>query len=134
LNLAISRLCNIGAQPPIPPAIHRHAPLPDLPSIELTWLSDFINVVDDLKLLDARSIGPMFAPKDRCIEVFQCLKTVLLHPDSSDQAIESAASMLVMLLPPPSQSTIPCDTDWKPFYALLKKSVHPEKNFRTGID
>ena len=134
LNSAISRLCNICAKPPIPPAIHRHALPTPLPSVELTWLSDFINAVDDLKLLDARTMGPMFAPKDRCNEVFQCLKKVILYLDSSDIVIECACSMLVLLLPPPSQTQIACDTDWKPFYLLFKQSIYFDNNFRTGID
>lgn len=134
LDSAISRLCSIDIKASNAPAIHRPSAPPALPSIELTWIADFIKAVDDLRALDARVMGPMFAPSHRCNEVFQCLKKVLLHPDSSDMAIESAASLLVKLLPPPSQSTIACDTDWKPFYALMKKSVHSDKNFRTGID
>ncbi len=103
-------------------------------SAELAWTAEFLNAVDDLKALDARVMGPMFAPQSRCNEVFQCLKKVILYLDSSDIVIECACSMLVLLLPPPSQTQIACDTDWKPFYLLFKQSIYFDNNFRTGID
>jgi hypothetical protein len=128
LNCAISKLCDLI------PKVSNPNPVTAHPSVGLNWISDFLNVTDDLKALNARVMGPMHVDRSRCNDVFQCLKSVILHPDSSDLAIESACSMLDLLLPPPSQSGIACDTDWKPFYLLLKQSANADKSFRSGID
>ena len=70
LNSAISKLCALI------PKVSNHNPASDFvsgahTSDELKWISDFLNVADDLKALNARVIGPMHADRSRCNEVFQ---------------------------------------------------------------
>ena len=123
LDAALTRLCKACAEAKSSPSSDR-----------LGWIADFLNVVDDLQALDVRVAAPLYAPQHRCNEVFQSLKTVLFHPNSSDAAVEQACSLINLLLPPPSQSNIACDTDWRPFYLLLKQCGCCDNSFRSGAD
>lgn len=119
LDAAITRLVRACAASQAPPAGN------------LEWMSAFVSACDDLQVIDKRTPMHIDAPCHRSDEVFLALQQVLFHPLSSDLVVEQALFFLDTLLPPPQHSNIRCETDWKPFYLLLKQSLCSRTSYRT---